>query len=1474
MPDFDLLTPEQLADLRDIIAAGGSPAMCELIAVRWPAPTGTRYYGSAEFHNMPVFGEGLTGRDITVDARLYRPSGYFTALKYTDEINDDTIPLELLDHDRELTGFFQTYGSGHQVEVYVYFPQIDALVSLWWGHLRPPQEGGRVVLSCSASSGFRNAQVSNPRRVLFAGCHSLHGSHFATQEEIDANRGCDWNLHLPGGTRGVAGSELLPPCPGDSRARCVMYLGDDLSFVAADTVVESIINKQTKGTDLFATSKGNETNLKNPVRVIFGFRVVRNLEVSAYTKQFNTNHPDMGFVRCLVPVGEGTNKSLKKCAVNDSVIGLMHLNTRLGELRQPATFFSPSVTNMSGTAHFFGVYGPVDPSTFNASNLRGQADVEGLDNIRVYSDEETFVEQYTTLRGWCLMEMFRNQRWGRGYLDLRFVIGDWIALAAWDAESAKYLTADGAAHTTKRSDFNAELNGRPASQQFSDVCLFGRYGRPFRHNGKVRVVPLRREVLDESIPVFTDQGPDANIVITEEGSQLFWSKIDEAELTNEIALTFEDAQHGNVERPLTFKDQRAQKAAARALGDTGVHVVPKPYSALGITNEGEAIRAGWMLLWLGEFDQGGTRNNLRVRLLTNVFETLNLRKYQLIKVVSPKIEGFTDPDGNPFVYFRVMERSRESDLYAWVECQAYSEAVYEEMEGAAVELPDPILYLDARNVAQAGGSEVVAFEEDGIHAYDLTDIEYAEYEGPRFESGPPADLRFSEAEGTLRGLRMPGTVNADLSLQGAFTIVFVVETDANGNAAAFVFAMQDTGGNGGWSVKLNESSPGNFQVAFETYDYAGIGLLFGWYSAEYSNAVAQKLVVTLVCDGAALTGYVNSAEAGTSFNYATSGTEYQAPPVVTDVDASFGAHPVFAEASNLTGKLPLFAVYGEALTGEERASLEGNASDNWINETPTDPPTGGGESSSAPPGDPALTLGQETVAGTLGPEVTIHAVIEFPTYGKPLRATVYVTPPGGVEVDAGLGEISPPVNSPFATFDYTGAALGLYTFRVEIETAEDVPVAGGEVTESITAAFPEREQAAPAAFAISVTVAGLIDFKITPPAAGPTPARYQVSKTDDAEPDPADIVYEGPDTTPQEPYTPPLVTPVTRYARAIDAFGNKSEWVEAEYDDDPPTTGGSLRVREGDALRTGDESGVTKIMVRGGHVAAGEAGEAIISRVGPRTQDEWIYQLYQGALARDPDGDEYAAANSTLNTARVSGSEFKTKMQEIGAAVFALAEFTTLTLTDAEFVERLYEALLNGPSDPPGLTYWTGRLAGGLTRDNAPGEFVLSPEFSIVVFMVLGFDPTDPPLPEIATAEGAAADAHTAGGAWELVEGMSVTIIVPAGETGAAECQATIEFAAALASNCRLGFSLDGAAPSDYYLHKDSCHVHDVLEGLAAGEHTVALMWHDDGTGVYATFTGKRRLTVMLAQTARRARLLLEEGGGWLWPEGGNIILE
>ena len=674
--DMAVIDPGKLAALRAI----RRPHVFELVGVNWPSPDGLVYYCSTRLGQLPQFPEA-SSIDAPIEPRL--PAYAFQQFSKATDIADDTVQLELADLDGAISELFYAHGEGVKVELLYYFPQVDLMISAWWGHLRPPDSADGYSFKAKVQSGFRSALLSLPRRYLGTRCGVIWGGRFATQAEID-QCGCPWNLHI-GGSRGVAGSELLGPCNQSSRSVCALYLPEAKAFAGFETVLESIANNQTKGPGLLATSRGNETNLKRSLRIVYGHVTVRDCDLLAFTPQFDVKHPDQGFVRCLFAICEGPVSLVFNCKVNGQLIGFEHLNVRNGELEQPATSFSPNVSNYSMTALFYGVYGPVNAAQYSEKNLQGEAEIYGCSMIRVYSTPETFVYQYTTNRAWCLFDLYTNKRYGHGVSIDRFVIQDWINLANWCDESVGYSDASGEHFTGVRSTFNGELNERSAQQQINDFCMAGRFGLPFRHGGKIRIVPLRKETIDDSVPVFTDQGEGRNIIVDERGnSSLSWSQMSDEDLVNQIQLTFIDAAHDYIERPLTFEDQPAQLRAGRAMGDDTVRIVNEQFGAFGVTSLGEAARLGNLLLDLGPFDQGGLQNNLTVKFMTpDIGLAMELWQYRVIKIVSPKIARF------PFQYFRVMSRERQSSLVTEITAQAYPVEYYERLED--VTQPPPVL---------------------------------------------------------------------------------------------------------------------------------------------------------------------------------------------------------------------------------------------------------------------------------------------------------------------------------------------------------------------------------------------------------------------------------------------------------------------------------------------------------------------------------------------------------------------------------------------------------------------------------------------------------------------------------------------------------------------------------------------------------------------------------------------------------------
>jgi hypothetical protein len=613
-------------------------------------------------------------------------------------------------------------------------------------------------------------------------------------------------LHIVGfGNIDPATNQPFTECPRN-RAACIVRLGDDLSYLGFDTVIQSYTVNQTKGPNISVTTRGNESNLKRPLRVIIGERDVSDIDLLAYTVEPDTKHPEGGAVSVLGAECEGPIQEQTNQAVNGVVIGAMHLNARNGDPRQARTGFSPQVANYSSTALFFGrAQGDFTQTT--ADQLRLTAHVKGLRNIRRYTDPVNFIEEYSTDRAWALLHCLRNKRWGYGLDVVRFVIQDWIDLAAWGQQIVSFTDADGTHYTSQRTSFHAELIDRSVQQQINDICLAGRFSLPYVDEGRLRIKPLAsaahlftplqftdkaflaalarlpttserndwtsalssasessasallaeaqsrvRSLFDAAeylgrhrtnsdfvsdlyagyygrvadpaalplveslnsgaltaaqvedqfagsqefayrvaglmgdagLSYFCDFGEARNICVDDaQKSTLVRQIVSDAEVSNRVVVTFDDAAHGNAERPLTFEDIDAQLRAGYAFGDTSRRAVEKTYAALGVTDVGEAVRLGNILLYLGAFDEGGTINNLRIQFTTWFSEALSLRKYDVIKVESRSLDRYG------FKYFRIRSLRRMPDLKVEISAQAYPEEFYDLMESWTQ--PPPII---------------------------------------------------------------------------------------------------------------------------------------------------------------------------------------------------------------------------------------------------------------------------------------------------------------------------------------------------------------------------------------------------------------------------------------------------------------------------------------------------------------------------------------------------------------------------------------------------------------------------------------------------------------------------------------------------------------------------------------------------------------------------------------------------------------
>lgn len=690
--------------IRAARAGGPSVEVSELVSVNWPAPDGRVFYASSILTDIwPGLVAKLGGAPL--EPRLN--GGPFLDVMRDSGLSDDNVTLDFWEPDHAISDLFETHGDGARVEIYWYFPQVDLLLSQWHGHLRPPEDADEENCTASVENGFMSVELPLPRRAFYSTCQAVFGGLLLTQAEIDEHD-CPWNLHI-GGSVGVPGSELLPPCPRRTRADCVARLGDSLSWLGFDTGIASY-SIGSRG--VIATSRGNETRLKRALRVIFNKRTVRDLDLLAYVVEVgNPSHPERGSIKLLYAISEGRLHWLGQPKANNTPVQPQHYATRLGWPRQPSTGFTVNANNYSNTA-ILNVVLQGDFRNVDPAGIQVEIPAEGVDDVRAYlsEDPEHYVLQYPVERAWAIQHVYRHKRYGLGADARRFHQQDFIDLAAWHAETITYKDSDGNTYTGPRSTLNAELIDRSAQQQLNDLCLAGRCTVPFPWQGKLRIFPLKKLTEDElaAAPVFTDDvdsGFELNIVRDDQTnkSTLRRSSMSDRTLPNAIKITLDNDAKDTREEPLLFDDVPQQLRAGRAFGDTGRRAVEKSYSLVGVTNVGEGSRLGILIRDLGEFDEGGLQNNQRVSFQTLVTHTLELYKSEVIRVLSRSLVN-RRTGVQKFEYFRVRSVRKLPNLLAEVSAQAYPVEYYAKTEDAVAGVtPGEIIPLDPGPDDNPGG---------------------------------------------------------------------------------------------------------------------------------------------------------------------------------------------------------------------------------------------------------------------------------------------------------------------------------------------------------------------------------------------------------------------------------------------------------------------------------------------------------------------------------------------------------------------------------------------------------------------------------------------------------------------------------------------------------------------------------------------------------------------------------------------------
>lgn len=685
--------------------------VCEYLRVDW-ATGQTRYYATQAYHELPPF----TGIGVTIEPRiLHDRRNPFHDLELQPDLRTESVTVKFDDIDGDIRTRFQTYGGGIQCEFFLYYADEDEHESLGVRQLQAPQVYGWKETHAVATNGFRARELFVPRRNATRECtRSAFGGRLPTAEAVRSSL-CPYDRHLGGSVGNYkTGTTPYDDCPG-FLSDCIHRLGNGGRFFGGFiTDVAAVVTSTYKGFYL-AVSRGNASSLKEPLPVVFGkVRSNGNQLILFRPERVPNQNPDnrAHWVSGLWLIAEGPVKSIYNWQINGKTIEQLHLNFRLGGRGQPPTAYSTDVSNYSKTAHVFARDGYYVFSTLSPSDIADTSCIiEGFSEVSVYTSENVQVKQYSTNRTWCLFELYTNQTFGLGYDHSRFWRTEWITAGQWTDQIVSHTVEhpDGEMQTfiSPRASLNAKLEGRAFSEQVEDICRTGGLAIPFERGGRFDIKPLRAATNDEltNAFVFRDTGASANICWEDGRPSIEMSQIPDNKLVNEIELRFEEEATGGAERPIKVRDMNWQARAGRQLGVDYLLSVPKKYTGFGVTILAEAVRVAYRLLKFGEFDKGGTDNNLQLKIVVPFEFALGLSRYEIIKIESELIAGFqiglNDTAEQP-EYFRILRMKRTSGNRCEITAIAYNHTAYSAFE---VDSVLPGVYSPA-SVSNAGSQLV------------------------------------------------------------------------------------------------------------------------------------------------------------------------------------------------------------------------------------------------------------------------------------------------------------------------------------------------------------------------------------------------------------------------------------------------------------------------------------------------------------------------------------------------------------------------------------------------------------------------------------------------------------------------------------------------------------------------------------------------------------------------------------------------
>ena len=105
----------------------------QLLKISWGSPDGVKYYASTL---VEAIENALPVSPVEIRLPVEDYPAYFLPLAGDSTLGDEEIDLKIWDADDEISRLVQVHGEGIKVELLLWFPSVELLMSEWRGHLR------------------------------------------------------------------------------------------------------------------------------------------------------------------------------------------------------------------------------------------------------------------------------------------------------------------------------------------------------------------------------------------------------------------------------------------------------------------------------------------------------------------------------------------------------------------------------------------------------------------------------------------------------------------------------------------------------------------------------------------------------------------------------------------------------------------------------------------------------------------------------------------------------------------------------------------------------------------------------------------------------------------------------------------------------------------------------------------------------------------------------------------------------------------------------------------------------------------------------------------------------------------------------------------------------------------------------------------------------------------------------------------